>query len=531
MAIRKKEKVNLDALIRRQDLETIEKDMPPPPGDGGIPITELAIGKLYYELLRKPHFQRETDDWDIDNVVTLIKSVRDGHLIPAIIIWRGETGYTFVIDGAHRLSALIAWVNDDYGDRNISARFFRDEIPKKQKDIANECRKRVNAEVGAYSMLSQILTAPNPSQEQVRWASNIAGSLVTQRVYGDAEMAATSFLTINQRAVQIDATERFMIEARNKPNVIAARALVRSARGHVYWGKFNQQIRDNIEKKARQIYNSIFEPEDADPAINTELQPAGQAHSANGLRIALDLVNITNRIKGKDSILNDPTGEATERCIEKTHGIVKYVAGKEFASLSLHPAVYFWGATGNHQPSVFLAVVSFVQELVLNDELISFTLHRAKLEEFLISNSAIKDILGKHGGWKKSVSPVKKMLRTIFDGLATGKAEQTIEKEVLQDQKPKGDYEFETERASNRLWRETKGGLRRKASLDSAVRCPICKARLVLADASDDHKDRKVDGGLSTIDNAQLTHHYCNHGFKEYFAQKGILLPEIPSPV
>lgn len=197
MAVSKKAKVNLDALIRRQDLETIDKDLPIPPGDGGIPITELAIGKLYYELLRKPHFQRETDDWDIDNVVTLIKSVRNGHLIPALIIWRGETGYTFVIDGAHRLSALIAWVNDDYGDRNISQRFFKNEIPKKQKEIAHECRVRVDAEVGPYSMLSQILTAPNPSQEQVRWASNIAGSLTTQRVYGDAEMAATSFLTIN----------------------------------------------------------------------------------------------------------------------------------------------------------------------------------------------------------------------------------------------------------------------------------------------------------------------------------------------
>jgi hypothetical protein len=37
-----------------------------------------------------------------------------------------------------------------------------------------------------------------------------------------------------------------------------------------------------------------------------------------------------------------------------------------------------------------------------------------------------------------------------------------------------------------------------------------------------DHKDRKQDGGLGTPDNAQLTHHYCNGGYKEKLNAKGI---------
>ena len=75
MGISNKDKVNLDALIPRQDLEAIKSPRSTNFGEGDIPISELAKGKLYYELLRKPHFQRETDDWDMDNVVTLIKSV------------------------------------------------------------------------------------------------------------------------------------------------------------------------------------------------------------------------------------------------------------------------------------------------------------------------------------------------------------------------------------------------------------------------------------------------------------------------
>jgi hypothetical protein len=35
-----------------------------------------------------------------------------------------------------------------------------------------------------------------------------------------------------------------------------------------------------------------------------------------------------------------------------------------------------------------------------------------------------------------------------------------------------------------------------------------------------DHKDRKEDGGLSTPENAQVTHPYCNTGYKEYMNAK-----------
>jgi len=529
VAVTKADKVNLDALIPRQDLELVRNDQGPSPSASTvIPVSELVVGKLHYQLLRKPSFQRETDDWSVDNVVTLIKSFRDGHLIPAIILWRGETGYTFVIDGAHRLSALIAWVNDDYGDREISRGFYKDRIPKKQQEIAEECRQRVNKDVGSYQSLSTVLNLPNPSAEQIRFASNIAASLVTQTVVGDASMAATSFLAINQRAVQIDPTERYMIEHRDKPNVIAARALVRSARGHQYWKKFSIEVREKIEKKARLIYNAIYEPEDAEAHLNTDLQPAGQAHTANGLRIALDLVNTINEVRGAPE-KEDVDGTLTERCIDKTYGVVKYVAGSDPASLSLHPSVYFWGATGNHQPSTFLAVVAFLQDLIARDELIAFTLIRAKFEEFLIGNSALrKEILRRHGGWKKSLGPTKKMLRTLFEGLHSNKSFDEIERDILQLDSQAAEIDLIA--VDKTTWRETKSSLRRQASLDAALRCPICKARLVLAHASDDHKHRRTDGGGSDVSNAQLTHQFCNTGFKEHFAQRGQPTPDIPIP-
>lgn len=58
----------------------------------------------------------------------MIESSVDGELILAIILWRNQSGYIFVIDGAHRLSSLGAWINDDYGDGIVSLSYYGNYI-------------------------------------------------------------------------------------------------------------------------------------------------------------------------------------------------------------------------------------------------------------------------------------------------------------------------------------------------------------------------------------------------------------------
>lgn len=523
MATRQRETVNLDALIQRDDVESKK----PKAGKGVIQVTELALGKHFYGLLRKPLFQRETNDWSVDNVVSLIRSFRNGHLIPSVILWSSD-GSTFVIDGAHRLSVFIAWVNDDYGDKAISQAFFNDQIPKLQKDIANKCRAQVKAAGLEYAELQKLTLLPTRTPAQLAWSTNIAQPIETQWVVGDADVALQSFLDINQRSVEIDPTERYMIVERKAPNIIAARALVSAGRGHAYWGAFEEEHVKNIERYAKLIYTAVFEPEDALAHTHVELQPAGMAQTANGLRLALELVSVITGVpSNKSDMLPDVDGSQTSEVLRKVWGTVKYVAGKEAASLSLHPAVYFWGTTGNHRPSMFLAVVSFMHELIQKKDLFKFTLHRARLEEMLIGSGNVgQQILSRYGGWKKSLEPIRGLLWLILNELEAGKNEKEIlasisgiKVESLQPANEKSDK-----------WKETRSAARIKASLAGAQRCAICKARLVIADASDDHIKRRVDGGDSGVDNVQLTHHYCNHGFKEYFAQKKMLIPEISLP-
>lgn len=524
MAAKSGATVNLDALIPRDDVEGKK----PKASRGVIQVTELALGKHFYGLLRKPLFQRETNDWDVDNVVSLIRSFRNGHLIPAVILWSAD-GTNFVIDGAHRLSVFVAWVNNDYGDGQMSQAFFKHRIPKPQLDAAKKCRDRIQAEGLVYADLERLTLLPSRTPEQLAWSSNIAQPVEAQWVMGDADVALQSFLDINQRSVEIDPTERYMIVERKAPNIVAARALVNAARGHAYWGVFDKLHADRIEETAKKVYNAIFEPEGALPHSDAELQPAGMAQTANGLRLALELVNVVSGVKtGTKGLPEDTDGSATVRVLSQVWGVIKYVSGDEPASLGLHPAVYFWGTTGNHRPSMFLGVVAFVQELIHKDELAKFTMHRARLEEFLVGKERVgQQILSRYGGWKRSVDPIKHLLRQILDGLVAGNPDA----EILGAIRALSGGPDQYEPAKGDAWKETRSAARIKANLSGAPRCGICHARLLLAHASDDHIHRRVDGGHSGESNAQLTHHYCNHGFKEHFAHRKEAMPMIARPI
>src|SRR5665213_3575202 len=109
------EVVNLDALITREDFNSEEGAAAGEKGKSEASKTDLSKGENFYITLRKPDFQREAAAWSPEAICNFLISFIDGDLIPAVICWQSASRLTFVIDGAHRLSAVIAWLLDDYG--------------------------------------------------------------------------------------------------------------------------------------------------------------------------------------------------------------------------------------------------------------------------------------------------------------------------------------------------------------------------------------------------------------------------------
>lgn len=535
--------VNMDALIPRDDFEALSSEPATQPSilSTTMKITDLGPDSLIYNVLRKPDFQRETANWNPEKVAELVRSFLEGDLIPSVILWRSPiSGNIFVIDGAHRLSALIAWVHDDYGDQHTSIRFFDNNIPAEQNKAAQNTRKLIQESVGSYRDLNVALrnsdTAP---KDRVRLARNLSAFAINlQWVSGGAEKAESSFFRINQQATPIDPTELEMIKARRKPNALAARAFIRAGTGHKYWSTFSASSQEEIEKIAKDVYDLIFRPS-LDSAVRTaDLPVAGRGYSADSVRMVFELVNFVNslqpdmwredgarrRRKKVENVTlpilpDDEDGTATLQFMKAVKRAAGRIAGNEPASLGLHPAVYFYSATGRFQPAAFLAAVAFVKELADKRKISSFTEKRAEFEEFLVRYKYfLNQIVRSYGSLQRSVPPTLLMYQTVFDALVDGCSDsQIIERLKSQSALRSSIKEISNEdRAHGRNFSaETKNSIVLKEAIQAAPKCGICGARLYLRFITVDHKVRKEDGGDGAPDNGQLTHPYCNSGYKE----------------
>jgi hypothetical protein len=510
-------KVNLDALIPREDFE-VEEVVNPGKKKETISIEDIKTDSFFFSNLRKPDFQRETNEWDSDKVVELIRSYIIGDLIPAIILWRSTGGYLFVIDGSHRLSALASWVNDDYGDGQTSKLFYDGIIPDEQLKIATETRRSVDKAVGPYSDYRLALTHPDKVRPDIVKNAKNLGALAIQLqwVEGDARKAENSFFKINQQAAPIDKTELKLLEDRRKPNSIAARAIIRSGKDHKYWSIFSKEIQTEIQELAAEVNDILFDPALKTPIKTLDLPIAGKVYSSQTLPLIVDMINI---VTTQNNAEDDETGTPTIAVLKDVRKVAYLLNSNHPSSLGLHPAVFFYSQEGRHKSASFLAITDFVLRLSKHRKLNHFIKVRSKFENFILEYEYLsQQINRKYRTAQKSYPHVSRFFEMVADGLNKDKTNEEILKEIQSDlefsylslQKPtpkKGatGKKFDTGAKSAVYLREV---------LKTAPKCKICGGYIHKNSISIDHIIRKQDGGSSSPENAQLTHPYCNTGYK-----------------
>jgi hypothetical protein len=295
-------KVNLDALIPREDFEIIKDSDLKVPSNNVVSISELEYGKPFLTVLKKPDFQRETNEWTPEKIYELIKSFLNDDLIPSIILWSSGS-QNFVIDGAHRLSALISWVIDDYGDGILSTPFFAHKVTTGQLSMAEKTKNLIKRKLGTYEQHKWALNNPDKAEpEMLKRARRLPNlTLQLQWVKGNVDKAEDSFFKINEEAAPINETERTLLKARELPNAIAARAIVRSGTGHKYWSKFAPEKIAEIEKLSKEINEVLFRPELHTPVKQLDIPLGGKGYSSETLSLVFDVVNICNDIEVRGS--------------------------------------------------------------------------------------------------------------------------------------------------------------------------------------------------------------------------------------
>jgi hypothetical protein len=507
--------VNLDALIPREDFEVLS-DGVATPNKKSITIFELQSDNFFFKALRKPDFQRETLEWTPKRVLGLIRSFVEDELIPAVILWPNERGLNFVVDGSHRLSALIAWVQNDYGDGDVSRPFFGHDVEDEQLERAKKTRTMAEKAFGTYK--DHVKAIENPQAygpDIVDRARRFARlSLDLQWVRGDATKAEESFKRINQQAAMITPLELELINSRKRPNAIAARAIIRRGTGHKYWKGFGPPIQDKIEELATELHSLIFEPKQEYPLKSANLPAGGPVSSSTALSM---VYGFTNLAAGVISPEDDKDGQRTVDYLTRCRRVMNLLVSADSSSLGLHPAVYFYSWTGKQQPILFLVIAQLMIDLEQDKKLLWFTEIRGRLESFLVNNRAlVNQLVRKYGTKDSGTTRLRKFYEDILGMLSAGKTDEELLRILMETYKylQPGEALYD-ENEPKKVSTQVKSGIVLRDDLKSTMKCPICNGFVPTQAISIDHRERAVDKGSHNARNLQVTHPYCNHGYKE----------------
>lgn len=527
---------NLDALIPREDFLSSAL---PERGTGGesgkveASLTDLKPREIFFATLRKPDFQRETAAWSPQMIKDFVKAFIDDDLIPSVICWQSASRLSFVIDGAHRLSAIIAWINNDYGDGRLSQRLYGPNIPDEQVRVARKARDLIRAEVGLFSEFEEEIANPGTVPALTSRVRSLAHSKIPLLwVKGsDSLKAERAFFTINQSAVAIDPTELKILNARTDPSAIVARAIVRNATGHRYWGEFAPAAQREVEEHAKAIYGALYNPP-LDAGIKGEDLPvAGHGYGTQTLPLIFELVNIANGFPVVDTSraqrrlrieARPPADEArTVATIKNTARVCRLITGDHPSSLGLHPGVYFYSANGRHQPTTVLAMAQLLLDIERGTGFVEFSKHRQRFEEFLVNHKMfVNQLTVRHGSMVKGYQAIKEYYQYVLELIREDKTEGAIEQELnkhdryqtLVKEKPtlsRRAKAFSTNAKQYRLLKDI---------LDRAFVCSICGARIDKKSMHLDHVQEKSRGGLATLDNSQWLHPFCDSTYKAHAA-------------
>ena len=115
----------------------------------------------------------------------------------------------------------------------------------------------------------------------------------------------------------------------------------------------------------------------------------------------------------------------------------------------------------------------------------------------------------------RSVSPLASLYESVLNSVLKSKNDDEIEKAIANETQLRLIEAVTKTKGGKDFSRETKTAAFIKDALETAQRCKICGARVHPKSISIDHIVRKDDGGMGNQENAQVTHPYCNTGYKE----------------
>jgi hypothetical protein len=544
------------------------------------------------KFLRKPDFQRETWAWTPEDCVSLLESLTNRQVIPSIIMWASaDNGYEYILDGGHRVSVILAWMRDDWGDNLPKDQYRDDEHESMVKDAAREVRRLVNQRVGsikdyeaAETEIDRIVNAgesPKTALPEQIFRRGIFFQRVLKGyetlhvlwVQGDYEKAEQSFLKINKSGRQLSDWEIKLIDNRNSSfaRVMMSVASISSAKH--YWPLDDKVVANDTaaRKKVEEILaginfinDTVFKPSPQDNikqmrqpllvATGTHQRPYYLAEMLTVIQGGRGQPAETDRLLAEGR--NDPPHQIIEsgyKLVNDTVEALNHLVGPSTnpTSLSIVPLAYFYTKGGRYVRSMLYGFLFWLlqggnPETIRNRKRV-FSGHRAAFESILLQHKdeIISGLTRRTG----SGPDITAQTAAYFDGLVRL---LVVHNDAIGERSFSDAYEKLVKETINRLPREPQPEEPRgriftdrqqsivilKEMWREPIRCGICGGILDIASALQfDHVQEASKGGLTVSDNARLAHPFCNNPANRVVieqirqGQSPLALPDFKEPI
>lgn len=580
MRINESKVVHLDHLIKRQSIRFYSKEeailnsiSSQRLSDSNIRYNDIT--SQWFDNIRKPDFQRETNAWNPNQCCEFIESVFMARIIPSIILWKNEeNGLVYVLDGAHRLSIIRAWMTDDYGDKNIA--YYERRDTDTIKLVAKETRDLINIKIGSYEdfkasykiLQKKIDEGKAPKIEmqeksfrQATFYSDIISgnaALFAQWEKGNYESAEQSFLRINRQGQPLNPAESTLIEYRKGSYSRVIMHIANAGEEGYYWPKDNIStdqilIVNSFNEIAKNIYERLFVPTFTLPIkdLSVPLLVAPAYFQKHNYLMELIPLLVWNNISDEQSqqiefLSRDYQGESTV-VIYNAESILKTIDNKlshltsfnnDAKSLSMVPLFYWYNERGQFTRSLFYSWVYWLfqgsEENIFQRKLI-YTSNRENIELiFFHFKKEITAYAANSGAGLKAV----KNLAIFFEKLINyfhERRTETIKFDQLE-------IAISTFLNIRRLYKNIKRDGRTNTMRDktqsninelfnSSIKCGICGGivDLKFGGIQYDHVVKYKHSKETDPENLRPTHPFCNNNrdkIEDY--RKGNILVERP---
>ncbi|PLT32531.1 DUF262 domain-containing protein [Bacillus sp. V5-8f] len=513
-------------------------------------------GLTIWDRLRKPEFQRPTFCWQDEKYINLLKALQNNRVIPGVIFWLNtSTGHIFVLDGAHRLSAIRAWFLDDWGDSQKALAY--NYLEEDEKAAANRLRALISNNIGSFN---DCVEAGKIYREAVdnrkdpfevldeatvlkgRFSYNLSTSLniPIQWVVGDYKVAEESFLNINTGGTPLESQEVDFLTYRRSPVARAITGIIANGYKDSVW-IYNIEECTDISKT---LYNVLLN--DSDNHINESItyMPFVKLQKKNGFYKHIFLLNLfaisaakktgDNILKSTLSTLSNEENEIvvaqkTLDTLKNLENMLYHIRGKLPQSMGLYPPLYFYSSDGKYREQmllIFLAWFSKGNESDIKKRKRLFSLYREKFEEcWLVARDYIFYAMNRKGIGPRRLTEVSiGVLDVLLEFIIKGTTEKQETKDIVQDflkayHEPTFSSFMQDTDTLGVKYKPFSSTVKNKIEIrnviESQLKCEICGGYIDIGTSHQvDHKEERANGGTNDVRNARLTHPYCNKNRK-----------------